>query len=258
MNDVRCRTIWISDVHLGTPECAADALLAFLDRHDCEYLYLVGDIVDFWQLGRTPYWPQIQTDVVRKVLSKARAGTIVTIIPGNHDEYLRRFSDLQLGNIMITREAVHRTADGRLLLILHGDDFDGVTRCHRWSVWLGGVGCDALVALNRWFNGARRPLGFGYWSLSGYLKDCLKPVVDFVTAFETALAHEATRRALAGVVCGHIHYPALRRIEGTVYANCGDWVENNTAVVEHVDGELELVFPQTPARAATTMAQGAE
>ena len=116
MGDVRCRTVWISDVHLGTRECAADALLAFLDRHHCEYLYLVGDIVDFWQLGPTPYWPQIQTDVVRKVLSKARAGTIVTIIPGNHDEYLRRFCDLQLGNIMITREAIHRTADGRLLL----------------------------------------------------------------------------------------------------------------------------------------------
>jgi UDP-2,3-diacylglucosamine pyrophosphatase LpxH len=125
-------------------------------------------------------------------------------------------------------------------------------------VRLGGVGCEALVALNRWFNGVRRPLGFGYWSLSGYLKDCLKPVVDFVTAFETALAHEAARRALAGVVCGHIHCPALRRIEGTVYANCGDWVENNTAVVEHVDGELGLVFPQTPARAETTMVQGAE
>ena len=146
MGDVRCRTVWISDVHLGTRECAADALLAFLDRHHCEYLYLVGDIVDFWQLGRTPYWPQIQTDVVRKVLSKARAGTIVTIIPGNHDEYLRRFCDLQLGNIMITREAIHRTADGRLLLVLHGDEFDGMG-AHRALARLADVGYGVMV---RW------------------------------------------------------------------------------------------------------------
>lgn len=254
---MRYRTIWISDVHLGTRQCDAGALLTFLETHDSDYLYLVGDIIDFWSLRRQPYWPQSHSDVIRKILSKARAGTIVTLIPGNHDEYLRRFSDLQLGNIMITREAVHRTADGRLLLILHGDDFDSVTRCHRWIVWLGGVGCDALLTLNRWFNGSRRRLGFGYWSLSGYLKDCLKPVVDFVTAFERALAHEAGRRGLAGVVCGHIHRPALRRIDRTVYANCGDWVENGTAIVEHVDGALELVFPRTQARAAPTTAKGA-
>jgi len=254
---VRYRTIWISDVHLGTRQCDAEALLAFLEGHDSDYFYLVGDIIDFWSLRRQPYWPQSHSDVIRKVLSKARAGTIVTLIPGNHDEYLRRFSDLQLGNIMITREAVHRTADGRLLLILHGDDFDSVTRCHRWTVWLGGVGCDALLTLNRWFNGIRRFLGFGHWSLSSYLKDCLKPVVDFVTAFETALAHEAGRRGLAGVVCGHIHRPALRMIDGCVYANCGDWVENGSAIAEHVDGDLELVFPRTQARAVPTTAEGA-
>ena len=254
---MRYRTIWISDVHLGTRQCDAAALLAFLEAHDSDYLYLVGDIIDFWSLRRQPYWPQSHSDVIRKVLSKARAGTIVTLIPGNHDEYLRRFTDLQLGNIMITREAVHRTADGRLLLILHGDDFDSVTRCQRWTVWLGGVGCAALLSLNRWFNGGRRLLGFGHWSLSSYLKDCLKPVVDFVAAFETALAHEAARRGLAGVVCGHIHRPALHEIGQIVYGNCGDWVENGTAVVEHPDGELELVFPPTPARAATAMAEGA-
>ncbi len=254
---MRYRTIWISDVHLGTRQCDAGALLAFLERHDSDYLYLVGDIIDFWSLRRQPYWPQPHSDVIRKVLSKARAGTMVTLIPGNHDEYLRRFSDLQLGNIMITREAVHRTVDGRLLLILHGDDFDGVTRCHRLTVWLGAVGDAALLSLNRWFNGSRRLLGFGYWSLSSYLKDCLKPVVDFVTAFETALAHEAARRGLAGVVCGHIHRPALRQIGRTVYANCGDWVENGPAVVENVDGGLELVFPRTPARATTITAEGA-
>src|SRR6266851_7719801 len=133
----RFRAIWLSDIHLGTRGCKAEALLASLDAHDCEYLYLVGDIIDFWKLRRSPYWPQIHSDVIRKVLSKARAGTIVTFVPGNHDEYLRRFCDLQLGNIFVTREAVHRTADGRLLLILHGDEFDGVTRCHRWIALLG-------------------------------------------------------------------------------------------------------------------------
>src|SRR5262247_1820261 len=178
MQDVRCRTVWISDVHLGTRECAAEALLAFLDRHECDYLYLVGDIVDFWQLRRTPYWPQIQTDVVRKVLGKARAGTIVTLIPGNHDEYLRRFCDLQLGNIMVTQEAVHRMIDGRLLLVVHGDEFDGVTRYHRW------------------LNQVRRVVGLPYWSLSAYVKGKVKRAVNFVTAFEASLAREAARRSL--------------------------------------------------------------
>jgi UDP-2,3-diacylglucosamine pyrophosphatase LpxH len=141
VGDVRYRTIWISDVHLGTRQRDAETLLTFLEDHDSDYLYLVGDIIDFGSLRRRPYWPQSHSDVIRKVLSKARADTVVTLIPGNHDEYLRRFSDLQLGNIMITREAVRRTADGRLLLMVHGDDVDGVTRCHRWTVWLGGVGC---------------------------------------------------------------------------------------------------------------------
>jgi UDP-2,3-diacylglucosamine pyrophosphatase LpxH len=152
---------------------------------------------------------------------------------------------------MITREAVHRTADGRLLLVLHGDDFDGVTRCHRWTIWLGSVGCAALLRMNRWFNSGRRILGFGYWSLSTYLTDRMKPVVDFVAAFETALAQEAARRGLAGVVCGHIHRPALREIGHVVYANSGDWVENATAVVEHPDGRLELVFPSAAVHGRT-------
>src|SRR5262249_149358 len=136
----RYRTVWISDTHLGTRGCQAQALVDFLDRVECEYLYLVGDIIDFWRLKRAPYWPQLHSDVIRKVLAKARAGTVVTVVPGNHDEYLRRFCDLQLGNIMVTREAVHRVADGRLLLVAHGDEFDGITRCHRWLAVTGDVG----------------------------------------------------------------------------------------------------------------------
>jgi UDP-2,3-diacylglucosamine pyrophosphatase LpxH len=246
MGDVRCRTVWISDVHLGTRECAAAALLAFLDRHECDYLYLVGDIVDFWQLRRTPYWPQIQTDVVRKVLGKARAGTIVTLIPGNHDEYLRRFCDLQLGNIMITREAFHRTADGRLLLVLHGDEFDGLNG-YRVLVWLTDVGYRLMVALNRWINLGRRLLGFRYWSLSASLWSMLDSASWFVVAFEAAIVREAARRRVAGVVCGHIHRPALRAVGSILYCNSGDWVESCTAVLEHFDGRLELVASASPA-----------
>src|SRR5262245_52101099 len=148
--DTRYRAIWISDTHLGTPGCQAGALLDFLDAHECEFLYLVGDIIDFWRLKRSPYWTQLQSDVIRKVLSKARAGTVVTLIPGNHDEYLRRFCDLQLGNIMVTREAVHRMSDGRLLLVVHGDEFDGITACHRWVAVTGDVGYEMLLVFNRW------------------------------------------------------------------------------------------------------------
>ena len=261
MADVRCRTVWISDVHLGTRECAADALLAFLDRHQCDYLYLVGDIVDFLELRRTPYWPQIQTDVVRKILSKARAGTIVTLIPGNHDEYLRRFCDLQLGNIMITREAIHRTADGRLLLVLHGDEFDG-TSAYRVLVWFADAGYRLMVMLNRWINRGRRLFGYGYWSLSASLTSMLKAASSFVAAFEAAVVHEATRRRVAGVVCGHIHRPALRSVGAILYCNTGDWVDSCTAVLEHFDGRLELVSAAsvvgdsraaTPARAETAL-----
>ena len=240
MADVRCRTVWISDVHLGTRECAADALLAFLDRHQCDYLYLVGDIVDFWQLRRTPYWPQIQTDVVRKILSKARSGTIVTLIPGNHDEYLRRFCDLQLGNIMITREAIHRTADGRLLLVLHGDEFDSLSG-DRVLVWLADVGYGAMVRLNRWINYGRRLFGYGYWSLPTSLAAMLESAPWFVAAFEAAVVHEAGRRKVAGVVCGHIHRPALRPAGPILYCNTGDWVDSCSALLEHFDGRLELV-----------------
>ena len=256
MSDVRCRTVWISDVHLGTPECAADSLLAFLDRHRCDYLYLVGDIVDFWQLRRTPYWPQIQTDVVRMVFSKARAGTIVTLIPGNHDEYLRRFCDLQLGNIMITREAIHRTADGRLLLVLHGDEFDGLSG-YRVLVWLADAGYVLMVRLNRWINRIRRLLGCRYWSLSASLAAMLQSAPWFVAAFEAAVVHEAARRRVAGVVCGHIHQPALRPVGSLLSCNCGDWVESCTALIEHFDGRLELVSSTSAAtvtRAATAAA----
>jgi len=205
MEETHFRAIWLSDIHLGTRSCKAGALLDFLDACDCEYLYLVGDIIDFWKLKRAPYWPQIHSDVIRKVLSKAHAGTVVMFVPGNHDEYIRRFCDLQLGNMFITREAVHRTADGRVLLILHGDEFDGVTRCHRWVALLGDIGYELLIVLNRWLNDARRVFGLGYFSLAAYVKWKVKRAMMFVCDFEAAVAREAARRGTDGVVCGHIH-----------------------------------------------------
>ena len=237
----RYRTIWLSDTHLGTRGCQAQALLDFLDAHECDYLYLVGDIIDFWRLRRAPHWTQLHSDVIRTVLTKARAGTVVTLVPGNHDEYLRRFCDLQLGNLMVTEEAIHRTVDGRLLLVLHGDRFDGITRCHRWLALSGDVGYDALLVLNRWFNRGRRLLRLPYWSLSAYVKGKVKRAVNFITAFETALAHEAQRRNLHGVVCGHIHHAEIREIQGILYCNTGDWVESCTALAERPDGALELL-----------------
>jgi len=237
----RHRTIWLSDTHLGTRGCRAQALLDFLDQHDCDFLYLVGDIIDFWRLRRSPQWDQPHSDVVHKILSKARAGTIVTLVPGNHDEYLRRFCDLQLGNLMVTSEAMHRTADGRLLLVVHGDEFDGITRCHRWLALTGDVGYEILLVVNRWFNSARRILGLPYWSLSAYVKGRVKQAVSFVTAFEEALAHEASRRGVQGVVCGHIHRAEIRTIGDILYCNTGDWVESCTALTESWEGRLELL-----------------
>jgi UDP-2,3-diacylglucosamine pyrophosphatase LpxH len=231
-------------------------LLDFLDRCECEYLYLVGDIIDFWRLKRAPHWTQLHSDVIRTVLSKARAGTTVSLVPGNHDEYLRRFCDLQLGNIMVTREAVHRTADGRLLLVVHGDEFDSITRCHRWLALTGDVGYDVLLVVNRWFNRARRHLGLPYWSLSAYVKGKVKSAVNFITAFEAALAREAARRGVDGVVCGHIHRAEMREIDGILYCNTGDWVESCTALVECADGTLQLLttLPSFSEVMATRMA----
>jgi UDP-2,3-diacylglucosamine pyrophosphatase LpxH len=241
----------VSDTHLGTRDCQAGALLEFLEARDCEYLYLVGDIIDFWRLKRAPQWAQLHSDVVRTVLSKARAGTMVTLVPGNHDEYLRRFCDLQLGNIMITREAIHRTVDGRLLLVVHGDEFDSVTRCHRWLAVSGDVGYELLLVVNRWFNRGRRLLGLPYWSLSAYVKGKVKRAMSFITAFEPAVARQ--RRCLDGVVCGHIHRAEMRDIDGVLYCNTGDWVESCTALVEHLDGTLQILVmaPAPVARLVT-------
>lgn len=237
----RYRTIWISDLHLGTPGCQAEALLDFLRETDCEQLFLVGDIVDGWQLRRSWYWPQAHNDVVQKLLRKARKGCRVVFIPGNHDEFARRYVHHSFGGIEVARDWVHRTADGRRLWITHGDLFDGVIQCARWLAHVGDGAYEFSLKLNRWLNHGRARVGLPYWSLSKYLKGKVKRAVSYVSDFEAAVAREARRRGVDGVVCGHIHEAQLREIDGILYANDGDWVESLTALVEHADGRLEIV-----------------
>ena len=237
----RVRTAWISDVHLGTPGCQAHALLDFLKRVDCDTLYLVGDIVDGWQLRRSWFWPQAHNDVVQKLLRKARKGTRVIYVPGNHDEFARKFLGHSFGGVEVVDEWMHITADGRRLWITHGDLYDGVIQCARWLALLGDSLYEFTLKLNRHLNSMRARMGLPYWSLSRYLKLKVKRAVSYVGDFESALAREARRRGADGVVCGHIHHAELRHVDGVLYANDGDWVESLTALVEHADGQLAIV-----------------
>ena len=238
---LQVRTVWISDLHLGTPGCQAHALLDFLRHVECETLYLVGDIIDGWQLRRSWYWPQAHNDVVQKVLRKARKGTRVVFVPGNHDEFARRYVAHNFGGVDVAEDCMHVTADGRRLWITHGDLFDGVIQCARWLAVAGDIAYEWTLKFNRWFNRARARLGLPYWSLSRYLKLKVKRAVSYVGEFEAAVAREARRRGADGVVCGHIHHAELRDIDGTLYANDGDWVESLSALVEWPDGRLEIV-----------------
>lgn len=235
------RTIWISDVHLGTRGCKAEQLLEFLRQTDSEVLYLVGDILDGWRLRKSWYWHQNHNDVIQKVLRKARKGTRVVYVPGNHDAMMRDYVDLDFGGIAIRREAVHETADGRRLLVIHGDEFDAIVRYATPLAVIGDRAYVAMLAVNHWFNAIRGKLGFPYWSLSAYLKQRVKDAVKYIGKFETLVADEARRRGLDGVVCGHIHKAEIRSIDGVTYGNSGDWVESCTALVERFDGSLAIV-----------------
>jgi UDP-2,3-diacylglucosamine pyrophosphatase LpxH len=237
----RYRTIWISDIHLGTRGCKADFLVDFLRHNESETLYLVGDIIDGWRLRKSWYWAQSHNDVVQKILRKARKGTRVIYIPGNHDEWLRDYLDLVLGGITLREDAVHVTADGKRLLVLHGDRFDGVVKYAKWLALVGDGAYTLALWLSFHLNVARRHLGYSYWSLSAYLKGRVKNAVQFVGSFAAAVADEARRRGVDGVVCGHIHMAEIREIGGVLYCNDGDWVESCTALVEHFDGRLEVV-----------------
>ncbi len=238
---IRVRTVWISDLHLGTPGCQARALLDFLREVECEQLFLVGDIVDGWQLRRSWYWPQEHNDVVQKLLRKARKGTRVIYVPGNHDEFARKYLQHSFGGIEVAHEWIHETADGRKFWVTHGDLFDGVIQHAKWLAHLGDTLYEFTLKLNRHLNSLRARMGLPYWSLSKYLKLKVKRAVSFIGEFEQALAREARKRGVQGVVCGHIHHAELRDIDGITYANDGDWVESLTALVEHADGHLEIL-----------------
>jgi UDP-2,3-diacylglucosamine pyrophosphatase LpxH len=237
----RFRTIWISDIHLGTKGCNADMLIDFLDSTDSETMYLVGDIIDGWRLKKRFYWPAEHNDVVWRILKRAKRGTRIVYIPGNHDEMFRQFTGLDFGGVEIRRKAIHETADGKRLLVLHGDEFDAVMLAHRWLAHLGDMAYELLMGLNRWVNAVRRRLDLPYWSLSKMAKHKVKNAVEFISHFEEVVAEQAGKRGVDGVVCGHIHTAEIREIEGIDYYNDGDWVEGCTALVEHFDGRMEIL-----------------
>ena len=249
----RVRTLFLSDTHLGTRGCQAELLLDFLRDYDADTIYLVGDIVDGWQLRSGWYWPQAHNDVVQKLLRKVRKGSHVVYVPGNHDEFLRDYLGTHFGGIEVAESRVHTAADGRRYLVIHGDQFDMVVRHSKWLAHLGDGAYTLALSVNTVLNKLRRKLGLSYWSLSAWAKLRVKNAVNFIGQFETFLTAEARRHGADGVVCGHIHHAAKREIDGLTYLNTGDWVESCTAIVEHYDGRMEVLnYPEIlRARAAT-------
>jgi UDP-2,3-diacylglucosamine pyrophosphatase LpxH len=250
-NRIRLRSVFISDVHLGSRDCRATELLTFLDSIEVETLFLVGDIIDLWSLRRTFYWPREHGDVVRAILARARAGTRVIYIPGNHDEDMRPLCGSVFGNLQIRRDYVHVTAAGRELLVTHGDELDAAVKFSPWLARLGGGAYALAMWLNRRVNACRRALGLPFWSLANYLKPRLGNAVRYVDAFERAAAGLAAQRGLQGVICGHIHRAGIREIDGISYCNDGDWVESCTALVEEKSGQLSLCSWTQPEQASS-------
>ena len=235
------RALFISDAHLGTRGCQAELLIDFLRWHDAETIYLVGDIIDGWRLKRSWFWPQSHNEVMQILLEKLRNGTNIVYLPGNHDEFLRDYDNTEFGDIKICNTAIHVTATGERLLVIHGDQFDIVVRHARWLALMGDWAYEAALLVNTYFNRARRRLGFSYWSLSAWIKGRVKNAVTFIGAYEEAVSRAARERDADGVVCGHIHQAANHRRYGIRYLNCGDWVESCTALGEHQDGRFEII-----------------
>jgi UDP-2,3-diacylglucosamine pyrophosphatase LpxH len=257
MTMTRVRSIFLSDIHLGTRACQAQRLLDFLREYDSEHLFLVGDIVDFWAMGRRGvYWSSAMNTFVQKVLKRARHGVEVVLVPGNHDELLREHVDATFGDIRVHREYLHTAADGKRYVLLHGDEFDVVTRYHKWLAILGDHTYAFLVRVNVMLSWLRRHLGVsGYWSLAGYAKRKVKTAVSFIYDFEDSVVRDVKSRGCDGVICGHIHAATIKQIEGVTYINCGDWVDSCTAIVEHFDGRMELIEWGATAPAAALPAQ---
>lgn len=235
------RTLWISDVHLGTKDCKAELLNDFLKKNKAEKIYLVGDIIDGWNMKKGIFWKRDFNRVLRRLLTLSKKGTQIDYITGNHDEFLRRFANNSFDNIHVLNRAAHTTADGRTLLVIHGDQFDGLARCHQWLKFFGDKGNASLMCLNRGFNKLRAKHGYGYWSLAGYIKNHLPRAKTYIQDYEEGVAHVAAKQGFDGVVCGHIHHPANKRIKGVDYYNTGDWVDSCTALAEDFNGKMQLI-----------------
>lgn len=236
------RSVWISDIHLCSRDSRADLVHDFLSNIKCDYLYLVGDIIDVWALQKKWHWPAIYNEVIHKLLKRSRKGARVTFVPGNHDEFFRQFVGFKFGDVRIVMNVIHETADGKRLLVIHGDEFDAAVQGHRWLAHLGDWAYRHLIVINRIYNMTRAWFGKPYWSLSGAIKRRVKQAVKYLNNFEAILTDEARRRKVDGVICGHIHQPAVRQLGEILYCNTGDWIEHCTALVEHVDGRLELLW----------------
>ncbi len=236
------RTIWISDLHIGSTQCQADVLLDFLKYNDSEKLYLVGDIIDFWSLSKKMYWPREHNTVIQKILRKARQGTQIIYVPGNHDENVRDYDNYVFGDIIVKISDIHTTAQGKRFLIVHGDEYDAIARHHRWIAKIGSVGYDWLISLNRFLRLFKRLLKIeSHFSLAAFIKYKVKNVIQFISNYEETIVHTLKNENLDGVICGHIHHAEIKHIENFLYINTGDFVESCTAIVEHHDGELELI-----------------
>lgn len=235
------RSVFISDVHLGTKMSRADLLLDFLKTFESESIYLVGDIVDGWALNSNFYWPQEHNDVIQKLLRRARKGTKVVYIPGNHDEFLRSFGDHEFGNIILTDTYTHTAVDGRKFIVMHGDQFDVVINKMKWLAHFGSWAYDVLIYINIAVVKIRNLFNLPHWSLSAWAKYKVKKAVNFIGDYEENLASYAMSKGAQGIICGHIHHPNLRDVDGITYVNCGDWVETCSAIVEHMDGTMEIV-----------------
>ena len=240
---IQVRSIFLSDIHLGTKACQANRLLEFMKCYTAENIFLLGDIVDLWAMSRgAVHWTPDQNTIVQKLLRRARHGDKIFFIPGNHDEAMREYIGASFGDIVVAHEMIHIAADGRRYLLLHGDEFDQVTRHHKWVALLGDKSYNLLVYLNVYIAWLRRTFRcYGYWSLAGYAKRKIKTAVSFIFNFEDSVIHHARGRELDGVICGHIHWPMIKEVDGLTYINCGDWVDSCSAIVEHTDGRMELI-----------------
>ncbi len=241
MSTMQVRSIFISDVHLGLPDCQANYLLDFLQNVRAEHLYLVGDIIYLEHMRKRPYWHAAHGAVVQEILAIAARGTKVTYIPGNHDADMRRFAGQRFAGVHIALNAIHVAIDGRRYKVSHGDEFDGESNTPAWLARFGDFMQGVVCVINRYGNCLLRALGIGYRPLSIAIKSRIPTAARFIRDFETRVAASAKAAGFDGHICGHIHYGRIEDADGFTYINDGDWVEHCTGLVEHADGSFELL-----------------